>query len=41
MTVGACAPDIPQGSKWEDWRFLSSAGGRPHYVVENGSVTVA
>jgi len=25
----------------EDWRFLSSAEGRPHYVVENGSVYTA
>ncbi|MFI8186914.1 hypothetical protein OG539_02265 [Actinacidiphila glaucinigra] len=42
LSSGLTLEVFPAGrSEWEDWRFLSSADGRPHYVVENGSVSVA
>jgi hypothetical protein len=41
LSSGMSLEVFPAGrSRWEDWRFLSSAEGRPHYVVENSSVFV-
>lgn len=39
LSAGISLEVFPAGREGdEDWRFLSSAGGRHHYVAENGSV---
>ncbi|MEZ0069171.1 hypothetical protein ABIA32_005214 [Streptacidiphilus sp. MAP12-20] len=40
LSSGMTLEVFPAGNPGlEDWRFLSSAEGRPHYVVENGSLS--
>ncbi|SEO43793.1 hypothetical protein [Actinacidiphila rubida] len=39
LSSGMTLEVFPAGREgWEDWRFLSSAGGGQHYVVTNGSM---
>jgi hypothetical protein len=39
LSSGTSLEVFPVGRPgWEDWRFLSSGEGWPHYVVEDGSV---